>query len=186
MLRLIDRRAHLGERDEHPGRGLVVHHAHRLDHMPGVRGQRGLHAGDINAMAPVGGNRPDLDLQRAGHLRPFVGEITGLQQQDRVARRQQVGQRRLPRAVPRAGIHEQTVLGTQHALHPLEARVIDLAEVRVVEVDRRPVNRAEHAVGDVGRAGVGEEMPAAGLRDGSAHVLDLMMAAASIRETVDL
>ena len=42
--------------------------------------------------------------------------------------------------------------GLQHALHAGERRVVDLDEIRIVEVDRRPVDRAQHAVGNVGRA----------------------------------
>ena len=76
--------------------------------------------------------------------------------------------------------------GLQHALHAGERGVVDLDEVRIVEVDRRPVERAQHAVGNVGRPRVGEEVAAAGLGDGAAHALDLMVAGASMKETAGL
>ena len=96
------------------------------------------------------------------HRGPLVGEEAGFEHQDGVAGRQQVGQARLPRAMAGGVVHEQMLVGAQHAFHAGERRIIDLDEIRVVEVDTGAVHRPQHTVGDVGRAGVGEELAAAG------------------------
>ena len=69
--------------------------------------QRGGDLGDIDAAAPVGMHRARLQAELGRHHAPFVGEVAGLQDQDRVAGRQHVGQRRLPGAVAGGGVHEQ-------------------------------------------------------------------------------
>ena len=89
--------------------------------------------------------------------------------------------------MPGGVVHEQMVSGLQHALHACEACVVDLDEVGIVEIDGRPVERAQHAVGNVGRSRIGEEVAAAGFGDGRAHALVLMGAGrASIAENADL
>src|SRR5580700_3012013 len=58
------------------------------------------------------------------------------------------------------------MLGAEHAFDPLEAGVEHRAEVGIVEVDGRAIERAQDRVGDVGRTRVGEEMPPARLLGG--------------------
>src|SRR5580698_6246604 len=69
------------------------------------------------------------------------------------------------------------VLGLQHALHAGERRIVDFDELRIVEVDRWPIERAEYAVWYVGGAWIGEELAAAGFCRGCAHGLLLIGAA---------
>jgi hypothetical protein len=79
------------------------------------------------------------------------------------------------------------MLRLQHALHTGERSVIDLDEIRIMEIDRRPVERTQHAVRDVRRPRVGEELAAAEFRDSGAHALILMVpAGASIAENAGL
>src|ERR1035438_6112143 len=113
----------------------------------------------------------NLETMTKSHLRPLVGEEAGLQHQDRIARGQQAGQARFPGAVAGGVVHEQMPAGAQHALHAGEGLIVDLLKVRIVEVDTGPVHRPQHAVGDVGRAGIGEELTAPGL---GTHCLLLM------------
>src|SRR5271157_2991947 len=77
-------------------------------------------------------------------------------------RRQQVLQRRLPRAVTRRGVDEHLARRAEHALQPGHAGVIDFEKRLFVEIDRRTVDGAQDGVGNVGRSGVGIEL-AAGL-----------------------
>src|SRR5271163_3838449 len=76
----------------------------------------------------------------------------------------------------RPGVHEQVMLGAEHALQRSEGGVVHLDEIGVVEVDRRPIDRPQHRIGDVGRPGIGKELAAAeDLRRSGAHVLDMLL-----------
>ena len=146
-----------------PAASIVVDDADRLDGMGGVGRQDLADIGDIDATAPVGFDDPDLQPMAARHRGPLVREVAGLQDQDRVAGGQQVGQAGLPGAMAGRVVHEQVLLRPKHTFHPGEGGFVDLHELRVVEIDAGAVHRPQDAVGDVGRAGIGEEVAAARL-----------------------
>ena len=73
--------------------------------------------------------------------------------QHAVAGRQRVDQRRFPRAGAGSGIdHHFALRALEHALHSGEDFLADRAELRAAMVHRREIDRAQHAVGHVGRA----------------------------------
>jgi hypothetical protein len=166
MPRRIDHVADCRQRQGQTRRRLVVHHADRLDGVRRVLLQDRGNLGNIDAAPPVGMHRARLQAVLGGHHAPFFREIPGLDDQHLVAGGEQVDQRRLPGAVAGCGIHEQMLAGAQHALHPGIAGIEHRGEIRVHEVDRDVVDRPQDAVGDVRRAGIGEKLPAAGLRKG--------------------
>ena len=163
MLGLVDGAPHFRKRQDHAGRGLVVDGQHRLDLVFLVGGEALGDAGNVGALALVGGNRLDLDLEMVGHLGPALGEVAGLDHQHRLAGREQVGESGFPGAVAGRGIHEQVLVGLQHALHAVVAGVMNGDELFRHEIDYRPVHRAQDPVGNVGRAGIVEELAATGL-----------------------
>ena len=91
-------RAHLVDAAGAAGRGLVVHDADRLDAVRLVVGERGADRRHVGAAAPVGVDEDRLEAEPLRHLVPQRGEPAGAAHQHRVAGRQRVGQRRLPRA----------------------------------------------------------------------------------------
>ena len=60
-------------------------------------------------------------------------------------------------------VHEQMLIGAQNALHAGKRRIVNWHELCVIEIDAGAVKCPQHAVGDVGGAGIGEEVAAAGL-----------------------
>ena len=68
-----------------------------------------------------------------------------------------------PRTVARGIVKKQMLLRLQYVLHAGDGGIINLDEFRIVEVDAGAVHGPQHAVGDIRRAGIGKEMPAAGL-----------------------
>ena len=163
VLGLVDGSAHLIERQDHAGRGLVVDGEHRLDLVFLVGGQALGDLRDVGTLALVGRDQLDLDVEMVSHLGPALGEVAGLDHQYGLARREQVGQRRFPGAVAGRGIHEEVLVGLQDALHAVVAGVVDGDEFFRHEIDYGPVHRAQDAVGNVGRAGIVEELAATGL-----------------------
>ena len=68
MLRGVDRRADLIERQHHAGRGLVVHDADRLDRVLVSSASAAFTCGDVDAMPPVAGTSAHLQPVRARHV----------------------------------------------------------------------------------------------------------------------
>ena len=125
--------------------------------------RRSLSLANSSALAPVGADDLDLEAERLGELLEAQREVAGLDHQHEVAGREQVGDRRLPGAVAGRGVEEDLLVGLQDALHAAVAGALDLEELRREEVHDRPVHRPQHAVGNVGRAGIVEELAAARL-----------------------
>ena len=128
-----------------------------------------------------------VEPMRPRHLRPFVGEVARLQHQDRIARRQQVGQRGLPGAVAGGVVHEQVMLVFAARASPPR---------RPHRRPRRNPDRGSRSTADrcarstlsgmlVG-PGLAKNWRPRGFVDGGAHALDLVLAGASMRETAGL
>ena len=90
VLRRVQRRAHLVQRQEHAGGGLVVDGADRLDLMRRVGFEQGLQRGHVDAHAPVAPKGAHVQPEVQRHAAPRLGEIAGLQDQHGVAGRQHV------------------------------------------------------------------------------------------------
>ena len=164
MTNRIDRRSDGRQRQHQSGRGLIVHDTDRLDRVCGVGRQCASDVGNVDATTPVSSDHLHLESMAACHRCPFIGEISRLQHQDRIAGRQQVGQAGFPGAVAGGVVHEQMLVSSQDALNAREGLVVNRHELLVVEVDAGAIKRPQHAVGDIGRARIGEEMSAARLR----------------------
>ncbi len=163
MLGLVHGAADLSHRQDHAGRGLVVDGEHGLDLVRLVLGEALGELGDVGALAPVGGEGLDLDAEIDRHLRPALGEIAGLDDHHGIAGGEQVGQRGFPRTVAARIVHVERLVGLQDPLHAGVAGVLDGQELVRHEVEHRPVHRPQYAVGNIGRAGVVEELASAGL-----------------------
>ena len=144
-----------------PGGGFVVHHAHGAQLVAGIVAQRGGQVGQLHPGAPVGRQVLHRKPELAGHFGPAIGEHAAFHHQDGIAGREQILQRGFPGAMARGVVHEQIVLRAEHALQPVEARVIDLEEGSVVVFDTGLLHGLQHGIGDVGRAWIGEELAAA-------------------------
>src|SRR5580704_14598111 len=79
-----------------PGGRLVLDDGDRLDLVPWVRGQLLADLAGLDALAPVTGNKLDIQAELPGHMSPQGGEMPGFEGQHAVARRQRVDQRGLP------------------------------------------------------------------------------------------
>ena len=162
MARAIEGRADLGDATGHSGRGLVVDHRYCADAVLLVGGEARLDRGRVGAVAPVAGDELDGEAEPLGHLPPQRGEVAGLAHQDLVARRQRVHQRRFPRAGSGRGIDDHRALGVEDALQARQDLLGQLREVGPAVIEGGPIDRAQHPVGHVGRAGDLEEVaPAA-------------------------
>ena len=112
-------------------------------------------------LAPVAAHELGLDAELVGHLLPQRGEVAGLPHQHEVARRQRVHQRRFPRAGARRRIDDHRLLGLEDLPHAAQNLLGQRIELRSAVIDGRIVHRPQDPVGDVGRPGDLQEMPAA-------------------------
>jgi hypothetical protein len=79
MLDTVNGLADFGDRADHPGGGLVVHHAHRLDGPRRVSGEPLRDDTGVHSVPPVAGNEVDDKPQLAGHLSPQRREMSSLE-----------------------------------------------------------------------------------------------------------
>ncbi len=161
MAGAIDGLAQAGDAAGNAGRGLVVHHHHRLDAMIAVGGELGFERGGIDAMAPVARHEIDLEPVPLGHHLPQIGEMPGLERQHAVARRQRVENGRFPRPGARRGIHQHRARAAQQAFEPGDHVAGERRELRSAVVDDGMVDGPEDAVRNVGWTGNLQEMSAA-------------------------
>ena len=160
----VDRLADLRDGREAAGGGLVVQHADRLDLLVRVLAQMVLDHGRVGAGAPVGLDEFGTQAELLRHDLPQRGELAGLHHQHAVAGRQRVHQRRLPRAGAGRGVDDDGIGGLEDGLDAVETTLGELGEVRPAVIDDRRVHRAQHAVGQRGRARNLEEVAADGTR----------------------
>jgi hypothetical protein len=97
-----------------------VHDHHGLDLVILVPGELLLDHGRVHAAAPVGGNELDHQAQFLRHISPENSEMSGLEHQDLVARRQGVDQRRLPGSGARGGVDHDGPRCLEDALDSIE------------------------------------------------------------------
>ena len=141
------------------GRSLVVNDADGLDRVRLVGGEASLDRRHVGAAAPVAGHEVDGKRQPLGQLLPQRREVSGLGHQHAVAGRERVHERGFPRAGPRCRVDDDVRLGREHPLHACQDGPSELAELGAAMVDRRAVDRAKHAVGNVRRSRNLQEVP---------------------------
>ena len=93
-----------------------------------------------------------LDLA-AEHLRllaPVDGEAPTFQDQHLVAAREHIGERGLPNAVAVRGVNVGAALGAEHFLQVREQAIRERDHRSGIDVDRRPMHRGEHGIGNDG------------------------------------
>ena len=143
------------------GRRLVVDDGDGFDRLAAVSRQLLPDDGRIDAVPPVAGNEIDLQAEPHGHVAPERGELAGLDHQHRVAGRQRVDERRLPRAGAGRGIDHDRARGLKHALKALDRLAPERRERGAAMIDRRLRDGPQDPIGHVGRAGDLEEVTSA-------------------------
>ena len=83
---------------------------------------------------------PCVQAQPRGHLCPPHAEDAGLKHQHMVAGRQQIDQRRFPRAMARGGIEEYMTPGANKPLQPGNATVVNVKKLCVIKVNGATVH----------------------------------------------
>ncbi len=133
---------------------------HGLDPMLPVVRQHLAHRQRIGAAAPVGVQGNDVEAESGRHLLPQMGELAGAGDQYAVAFLQRVDQRRFPGPGAGGGEDADDTLGAEHRAEFLDDLPPQGAEFRAAVVDGVAVHRAQHAIGQVGRAWRVQEVPA--------------------------
>ena len=82
------------------GAGIDLQGENRLDSAAVVLAQAALDLSRAHGMPPVAFEKLDLQAEPRGGITPIDGKLAALQRQDLVAPRQDIAQRRFPRAVP--------------------------------------------------------------------------------------
>jgi hypothetical protein len=170
----IDGTAHGGDVGGHAGGGFVVHHAHRADAVFGVAAQPGFDQLGLHAAPPARGLRQHrviawvaqhlgLQAQAQRHLLPKAGEVAGLVHQHRVAGRQGVAQRRLPRAGARRRVDHHRMARLKNLLHAAQHTQPEHTELRPAVIDGGQAHGPQDAVGHRAGAGDLQEMSPAGV-----------------------
>ncbi len=158
-LRRVDRAPHLVDAARAAGRGLVVDDADRLDAVRAILGERRADRLDIGAAPPIRVDEFGHEAELLRHLLPQAREPAGAAHQHGVARRERVGERRLPRAGAGGRVDHHRPLGLEHLAQIGEHLAPELAEFRAAMIHGRVVHRAQHAVRHVGRPRDLQEMP---------------------------
>ena len=156
----VDRRAHLVDAAGAAGRGLVVDDADGLDAVCRGRSAR------ASPMAAASAPRRQSVSTKSGS-RPRLSAISFHRVANqpvrhistRVAGRERVDEGGLPGAGAGGGVDDDRAGGAEDALEAGEHLPAERAELGAAMVDRRVVDRAQHPVRHVGRAGDLEEMP---------------------------
>ncbi len=113
-----------------------------------------------STLAGVDGRPPralhhlDIGAHEGGHLAPADGEAAAGQHQHLVAARQHVGDRRLPAAMAVGGIDVGARLGAEDGLEVGEQAVRQRHHRPGIDLLGRAHHRLQHAVGNIGRAGM--------------------------------
>ena len=136
-----------------------MHDHDRLDLVLAIGGKAGLDLLEVGAMAPVAGQKIDVELEFVGNPAPQHGKLPGLGHQHLVAGLQRIDDRRLPGAGTGRRIDDHRLLGAEHPLHRPQHRVSDFGEFGAPVVHGRHVHRAQHPVRHVGRSGNLQKMP---------------------------
>ena len=157
----VERFAHLGDAAHDAGRGLVVHDADRLDRVRPVLGEPRLDRRGIGAATPIRRQHFGHEAEPRGHLTPERSEPPRLAHQNAVAGRQRVHERGFPGARARSRIDDHRRGGLEDRSDLGEHLTAERAELGAAMIDGRLRDRAQHAIGDIGRARDLEEVSAA-------------------------
>ncbi len=106
----------------------------------------------IDPLPPVSWHELHLQAQPLRHVAPQHGEVTGLEHQHGVSRRQRVDERGFPRAGAGRWVDDHRARGLKDALHPFEHFTSEHGEGRPAMIDRGLGHRAQDPLGYVGRA----------------------------------
>ena len=174
MTGCVDRLAHAGDVGECAGRGFVVQHADGLDLFVLVGAQALLDFVWIDAVPPVSLDDLRLETELLRHLLPEQAELSGLDRQHFVARRQRVGQRCFPRAGAGRGEDDHRMVGLEDGLDAFERLLRHLGEFGTAMVDHRLVDRAQDAIRHRRRAGNMQRMAPNGARRVFHHGIPLL------------
>ena len=150
----VHRLAHTGDVAGDPGGGFILAGQHGLDLVLLVRPQYLLVALERHALAPLDLDDFHVVAEPLRHVDPQVTELPEARGKHLVARRQRVGQRRLPGSG--AGRREDeylTIGGLEHLLQILEQTGREFREFGGTVVFHRDDHRSLHPVGNVRRAG---------------------------------
>src|SRR6267143_1959571 len=113
------------------------------------------------ATPPVAWDEIDGQAEALGHLLPQRGEVTRLEHEHFVARLERVDDGGLPRAGAGRREDDHRPLRAEDRPETLGDLRREARELRAAVVDRGPIDRTQDSIGDVGRSGDLEEVPAA-------------------------
>ena len=134
--------------------GVGVYRKHRHNLVRRVVTQRLFHHLGIDRKAFDPRRAHDLAAHGFGLYRPRIGEVAGTGHQHRLARRNQVGDDRLPRAMPIGTVDEHFGgFCLQQALEPALHRRNGLVEPRVGHIHRLAAHGVHHGFGHMRGAG---------------------------------
>src|SRR6266699_2253228 len=105
MMRLIHGTAKIRDAARHPGGSLVVHDKHSFNAVIAVRSKPCFQFRGRSSLAPVPWNVVDLDAELFRNQAPELREMSCLEQQYAIARRQCVDNSRFPGPRPRCRIN---------------------------------------------------------------------------------
>ena len=142
-----DRRDIVGD----AGRGLDLHCEDRLDRAALVGAQASFDIGRPHGAPPIALENFDLDAEPRRGVAPSHGELAAFQDQNLVAARQHIGQRRFPRAMAVGNIDVRTGRGREHFAEIAKEPIGQRDQRLGIDLDRRAMHRLEHFVGNIRR-----------------------------------
>src|SRR5579859_3806920 len=157
----VERLAHRWNAADDAGGGFIVDYADCLDRVIAILHELALDRLCIGAMAPVARYEIDGKPEPRRQLLPQRRELAGLRHQYAITGRQRIDQCGFPGARAGSRIYNDRALGAEYQFDAVHDFATQLREIRAAVVDRGPVHRAQHTVGDIGRAGDLQEMPSA-------------------------
>ena len=126
-----------------------MHDANGLDFMIGVPPQTLLDGRGVGAAAPVAFDEDRLQPEAFRQPFPQCREMACFVHQHRVAGRECIDQRRLPRARARGGIDHHPGLGAEDPFHAMQHLLAQLGKAWSAMIDGRHIHCPKNSVGDV-------------------------------------
>jgi hypothetical protein len=136
----------------HTGRRLVVHDDDGLEGMPCVVAEQLLEIDIGRAAAPVSRHIGDIETQPLRHLTPDLREMSGLEDEHAIARRQRVDERRFGGAGAGRRKDDDRTAGSKHHTQRFQELRRQRGELRPAMIDDRTVHGTQDPIGNVGRA----------------------------------
>ena len=132
-------------------RGLDLHGEDRLDRAALIGAQAGFDIRRPHGAPPIALEDFDLDAEPRRGIAPSDAELAAFQDQNLVAARQHIGQRRFPRAMAVGDIDVGTGRGSEHFAEIAQQAIRQRDQRLGIDLDRRAVHRLEHFVGNIRR-----------------------------------